>query len=192
MGTSGGVGGGGVSTPAAILSRAAATLGLVAVTMPWHTAQETNNGLNLSSGLMLAQLIRPGAVTVTNLGTALGISGVGSTGVNGMALYDAAGGLIDQTVDMTTHFGTATPVFIEAALTGGPLTLSADTNYYIACLTHFSTTVPKIAGSVISLNLPAIKGNIPSIQIPTQATFPASFNPATVPKNNGTYFLTAS
>lgn len=185
MGTSGGSSGGGSS-----IALSAAALGLKFASMDWMEAT-TSSGLGLSSGVMFAQLIRPGAaVTVTKLGTWLTAGGATSGGVNAMALYTAAGVLIDQTADMTALFSGASPSYIEAAL-GTPRALTADTNYYVACLTHL-TTIPKIAGNVIGTNAPVFLGNYPALTLSAQASFPASFTPSAAASNNGAYFFTGS
>lgn len=170
-------------------SRDAAMLGLQAVTMPWQAAVQGSNGEVLPSGTVVWQLWRPGAVTISNLGTWLTAAGVTSSGVNGMALADAAGNLIDQTVDMTALFS-GTLGYIEAALSGGSRTLS-DVNYYVGVLTHFSGSAPRAAGSTLTGNPPAFKTTPPCVVVTGQGGF-ASFNPNTATKNNGSYFMAAS
>lgn len=167
----------------------AAVLGLVAVTMP-YMAPSATDGFSVAAGTMVAMLWRPGPVTITNLGVWLTVAGSSASGVNGMALYDASGTLIDQTADMSTALAGTAPNWVEAAL-GDAQTLTADTNYYVALLTHFDTA-PKVAGSQISSNAPAFKTTPPSVALTGQTSFPASFNPATATKNNGAYFLGAS
>lgn len=176
--------------PATPVARDAAILGLQAVTMPWTGINAAS--LSLTSGLFIAMLVRPGPVVVTNLGVLMHSAGVTTSGVNAMGLYDASGVLIDNTGDMTSLLAGSAPNYIEAAI-GTPRTLSDNTNYYFCLLTHFSGTVPKVAGSlVMSVNIPSIKGNVPTIAISTQTNLPASFNPATAAKNNGVYLLGAS
>lgn len=166
--------------------------GLQASTMPLYGVNTTNNQLN--SGIFVVALIRPGAITVTNLGCWLTVVGLTSTGVSAMALYSESGTLISQTSDMTSVFS-GTAGFIEAPL-GTPQTLADATNYYIAVLTHFSTG-PRVAGLTITpttpqSNFPSVKGHISTVALSGQSSLPASFTPGTASKNNGFYYFTMS
>lgn len=150
--------------------------------------------LSATSGFALFTLVRPGAVTVTNLGVWVGTAAVTGTGTNAMALYSEAGVLIAQTGDMTTLLtGAASNTYVQAALSGGPRTLSAADNYYLGLLCH-NTTAPKIGGyfQTTSVTVPALNSHYPSIQLSSQASFPASFTPSSATKNNAVYWLAAS
>lgn len=169
-----------------LTSVSAAMLGCVIETVPLYTCS-TIGGISLASGTFLAYLVRPGAVTVTNLGCWVTTAGVTSSGVNGMALYTEAGVLIDQTADMSTAMSSAG--VITAAL-GSPHTLSDSTNYYIAILTHFSGTTPKVANAANGgTTYPSVNGHILSLAINSQTSFPASFTPSSATRNNGNYWL---
>jgi hypothetical protein len=175
---------GGTST--SLTSVSAAMLGCVIETVPLYTCTVIG-GISLTSGTFLAYLVRPGAVTVTNLGCWVTGAGVSSSGVNGMALYTDAGVLIDQTADMSAAMA-ATGV-ISAAL-GSPHTLSDSTNYYLAILTHFSGTTPKVANAVNGgTTYPSVNGHILSLALSSQTSFPASFTPSSATRNNGNYWL---
>lgn len=158
--------------------------------MPWTGSTIATPGLSVPSGTALFVLIQPGAVSIVNMGAILFGAGVTPTGYNGLGLYNASGNLIDKTADMSSLFASTPPAFIEGVLSQA-CNLTADTNYYFAVLTHF-TTVPRIGGAQITNNFPSIKGNFASLAIAGQATFPNSFNPATAAKNNGAYFLSGS
>lgn len=181
------------ATPAAIGDRDAAVLGLVAVTIPYTVCNAAATALALANGTMVMQLWRPGAVPIANLGTWLTRAGVTNAGYSGLALYDASGNLIDKTVDMSTLFDDAPPTYIEAALQGGTYQAAADTSYYVAMVAQFSGTTPCVAGvAPTGGNVPAIKGNYPSLLRTGTTSFPSSFTPSSATKNNGSYFMAAS
>lgn len=149
----------------------------------------TKDAFNLGAGTMVAVLIRPGAITATNLGTWLTQAGSTTSLTNRLALYTAAGVFIAQTADMTAAFSGSTG-YIQAALTASQ-NLAANTNYYLCALTNFGS-VPKIAGANANTNLPPVLGHYPSVFITGQDTFPASFTPASATANSGLYWLTIS
>lgn len=149
----------------------------------------TKDSFSLGSGTMVAVLVRPGAITATNLGTWLTQSGSGASLTNKMALYTAAGVLIDQTATMAALFA-GSAVYIQAAL-GTPRALAANTNYYLCALTNMSGA-PKVAGANANTNIVSVLGNYPSVFITGQDTFPASFTPSSATANSGLYWFTIS
>lgn len=179
-------------TPDKFVPYHAAALGLVYASYDLLVAGQ--DSLNLGSGVMIIQLARPGKVPLTNLGAWLTGLGVTSSGVARFGLYTVAGVKIDQTADVNTLFSGAVG-HIEAAL-GATQQLVADTNYYVAVLTHFSGTAPKIAGQLTAggggLNVPTVKGNRPALFLTGQTDLPVSFDPSTASVNSGSYWLTGS
>ncbi|HEX7963141.1 MAG TPA: hypothetical protein VF466_00975, partial [Candidatus Saccharimonadales bacterium] len=168
-----------------LTSFTAPMLGFKLESLPLYAAATQQNA---AAGTMLAILVRPGAITISSLGLWVITAGVTSSGVNGMALYSADGQtLIDQTGDMTAAFGGTG--FISGNLSSSH-TLADSTNYYLAVLTHFSGTIPRIGSSAtFAGNIPAINGNIPSLFLTSQASFPSSFTPGSASKNSAIYWM---
>lgn len=169
----------------------AAKLGLVAEPFPVETVN--NVGLGLTSGFLILALIRPGPVTVNNLGLWLGGQGSGSSGVNSMALFSESGVQLAVTGDMTSALASAANagLYVEAAV-GTPYTTADATDYYIGVLCQMSSN-PTIAGSYSGgLHIPTIKGHRPAIVVGSQASMPASFNVSTATTASAGYWLVAS
>ena len=169
---------------------AGSATGVLAEMLPAHQCA-TSGGSPLSAAVLILNLIRPtGPITVTNLGIWLTLAGVTASGANGLALYTEAGVLIDQTADLSTAFATAG--FLEAPLSLGTYQTTANTNYYIGVLAHFSGTTPKAATAVAGQTIPVIKGHYLSLTKSATATFPASFTPSGLSISTAAYYVTMS
>lgn len=167
-------------------------LGLVAAPFPEEMINNTT--INLTNGFFIAALVRPIGGLVTNLGLFITTASITPTGVNGMGLYSSAGVLLGQTGDLSSTWSGATPgTYVEAPISGGPVSVSTGSNYYIAALGH-NTTPPGIgvffAGAGVSY--PAVKGNVPVIADSGHATMPASFTPASAGVGMAGYWFVAS
>jgi len=161
---------------------------------PFPIEMINNTTITLTNGFLIAALVRPITGRLTNLGAFITSASITPTGVNGMALYSGAGVLLGQTADLSSTWAAATPgTYVEAAISGGPISVSTSSNYYIAALGH-NTTPPGIgvffAGAGVSY--PAVKGNTPVIADSGHATVPASFNPATAGVGTAGYWFVAS
>ncbi|NUQ98359.1 MAG: hypothetical protein HOY79_18010, partial [Streptomyces sp.] len=123
----------------------AAKLGLVAEPFPVDAV--TDIGLGLTSGFLILALVRPGPVTISNLGCWLGTAGSGSTGVSSMGLFSEAGVQLAVTGDMTTALTSSANngAYVEAAV-GTPYTTAEGAGYYIGILCQMSSN-PLIGGS---------------------------------------------
>jgi hypothetical protein len=151
-----------------------------------------SGGNTLTSGFHICNLIRPdGPITLSQLGIWLTLAGVTASGYNGLALYTEAGVLIDQTPDMSVAFaGTGYIPSNMSTLTN--YVTSANTNYYLSVLSHFSGTVPKAAGKLAGQNIPPINGHYFSVSKSGVATFPANFTPSSYSTSSGSYFMGVS
>lgn len=165
----------------------AAALGLVAQTLQ---ITQTSTTFTLGAGVCVFVLVHIPNVSVSTLGAWLTISGVTATGVCGMALYTAAGALIDQTTSMASSLAGSGNTWVSAPLSGGARSLSAG-SYYIAFLSNMSTG-PQLGGVNAYNTLPSVNGYHPSVYLTGQSSFPASFNPATATANSGCYYMTVS
>lgn len=167
-------------------------LGLVAAPFPIEMLNNTT--INLTNGFLIAALVRPIAGQITNLGLMVTTASITPTGVNVMALYSGAGVLLGQTGDLSSTWSGATPgTYVEAAISGGPVSVSGSSDYYIAALGH-NTTPPGIgvffAGAGVAY--PSVKGNVPVIADSGHATLPASFTPASAGVGTAGYWFVAS
>ena len=149
----------------------------------------TSGGSQLTAGVLILNLIRPGPILVTNLAIWITLAGVTANGANGLALYDELGNLIDQTADMSTQF--AALGLAEAPL-GTTHQLAANTNYYIGVLTHFSGTTPRAGSSLAGLTIPVMRGHYLSLTKSSTASFPASFTPSTYTTSTAAYAMQMS
>jgi hypothetical protein len=162
--------------------------GALAEVLPVY-ACGVSGGSPLTAGVLILNLIRPvGPITVTNLGIWLTLAGVTSSGANGLALYTEAGTLIDQTADLSTAFAAGTG-YTEAPLSGGTQNLSANTNYYVAVLSHFSGTTPKAAAAVAGQVIPVVKSHYPSLTKSAMSAFPSSFTPSSYATATAAYYM---
>lgn len=169
------------SSVGAGLTAGAAKYGLSILTCEPEAAQQT---FGLAAGVFVANLVRATKTeTLTTLGILLHTAGVTASGANGLALYTEAGVLINQTTDMSTEMASSG---WQAALStdGLGFAVVADTNYYLAALTHYSGTapVPRSAGPP-GFDLLPVNGHRPSLFLNAQATFPASFTPGSANLN---------
>ena len=168
------------------------TLGLVAQTFPIQAINHVDLGASL--GYLICALIRPGALTITNLGLWLGTAGVTPNGVNQMGLYDASGTQLAVTGDMSTALSSAgnSGTYVEAPLTAA-YAAAYNTDYYVALLCHMGTN-PLIGGVLIGggVPLPTVKGHRPSVEVSGQASLPASFNVSTAIAAPAAYWFAAS
>lgn len=160
---------------------------LAEILPPWSCT--TSGGSQLTTGVLILNLIRPGPILVTNLAIWLTLAGITASGVNGLALYDESATLIDQTGDMSAAF--ATLALAEAPL-GTPRQLAANTNYYIGVLAHFSGTTPKAGSSIAGLTIPVMRGHYLSLTKSSVASFPASFTPSTYTTSTAAYAMQMS
>lgn len=151
-----------------------------------------SGGNTLTSGFHICNLIRPdGPITLSQLGIWLTLAGVTASGYNGLALYTEAGQLLDQTPDMSVAF-TGTGYLPSNMSTLTNYVTSANTNYYLSVLSHFSGTVPKAAGKLAGQNIPPINGHYFSVSKSGVATFPANFTPSSYSTSSGSYFMGVS
>lgn len=169
-----------------------AKLGLAA--QPFPVEAINNDNLGLTSMFLVLALIRPGPVTISNLGLWLGTAGSGSTGSNSMALFSESGIQLAATGDMTAALTNAANngTYVEAALTSA-YTAADATNYYVGVLCQM-TTDPKIAGSFSGsgLHIPTIKGHRAAIVVSGQSSMPASFSVSGATTAGAAYWLVAS
>jgi hypothetical protein len=146
--------------------------------------------ISISAGtLILNRVWVPSAMALTHLGTWIRAAGVTTSGVNGMAVYSAAGSLLEQTVSMDTQFALVDQ-YVEAALLT-TVNLTANTSVYLAILTHFSGSNPSVSGKVVGTNLWPMNGFRPSVFVAGQATFPASVTIGSATVNDAAYCLFA-
>jgi len=170
---------------AAQLDHKAAIFGLKLATLgPYEMG---GSPLGLSPGtLITCRVWVPSAMTLTKLGTWMQAAGITSSGVNGMAIYDAAGNLLDQTGDMSTQLASANQ-YVEGTL-GGSVNLTANTSVHLAILAHFSGGNPTISGKAITgTNFVAINGVRPSVYLTGQASFPSTIDYASAIINDAAY-----
>lgn len=148
-------------------------------------------GNSIPAQLMLAILVRAiKAETINKLGTWIKTAGVtAGAGVNGLAIYSAAGVLLGQTGDMTAAFQVANS-FQEGTIAGGQAVV-ANTDYYLCFLANFTGTAVVVPGTNVTANVPSIRSNFVTLTLAAQASFPASFTPSALTLNNGTFFLSA-
>lgn len=183
------------------VTAAAAVANLGAVASGWCdmlglgllTAPPVESGFTVSvtAGNLVCCLVNcPKSITVSTLGVQVTAAGVTGSGTNAIALFTEAGVLIDQTGDMTTAFSSIG--FMEGAM-GSSHSLTAGTNYYLALLTHFSGTVPKVAatGTASTANIPLLNGHYIALFKSLQATVPGSFTPSSYTLNTGQYIMYA-
>jgi hypothetical protein len=161
---------------------------------PFPIEMINNTTITLTNGFFIAALVRPISGLITNLGAFITSASITPTGVNGMGLYSGAGVLLGQTGDLSSTWSGATPgTYVEAPISGGPVSVSTSADYYVAALGH-NTTPPGIgvffAGAGVSY--PAVKGNVPVIADSGHATMPTSFNPATAGVGTAGYWFVAS
>lgn len=175
-------------TPPAGLVNEATMLGLAIEPLSVFGCAAANA---LTAQVLVAQLgVAIASVPANKLG--IWIKGAGVTpgaGINGLAIYSAAGLLLGQTGDMTAAFQVANSY--QEGTVGTPPALSAGTKYYVCALANFTGTAPTIPGTVTTANIPSIRGNLPALSLTAQAAFPASFNPGALALNNGGFYLTA-
>jgi hypothetical protein len=179
------MGNSGVST--ATISEAK-SLGLAIEPVSWTACVST---ISRAAQAFAAELgVAAQSAVVNKLGVWIqAAGGTPGAGVNGLAIYSAAGVLLAQTGDMTAGFETANS-YQEGTL-GSSVQVVAGTKYYLAMLTNLTSPLPFVAGVLFQGAMPAVRGNNPSVFITGQASFPASFNPATATPNSGAFFLTA-
>lgn len=170
----------------------AAKLGLTAEPFPVEAVSDV--GLGLTSGFLILALVRPGPVTISNLGVWLGTAGSGPTGVSSMALFSEAGAQLAVTGDMTTALSSSgnNGTYVEAAV-GTPYTAVDGASYYIGILCQMSSN-PLIAGtfSGSGLHIPTIKGHRAAIVVGSQSSMPASFSVSGASMAAAAYWLVAS
>jgi hypothetical protein len=173
---------------------AAAKLGLAAA--PFPIEMLNNVTVALTGGFLICALVRPIKSLVTNLGLILTAASITPNGVNAMGLYDEASGLLlGRTGDLSTAWSTAgnDGLYVEAAITGGPLAVSTSKNYYVAALSH-NVTDPEIAVFFAGAGVayPSVKGHKPVLAISGQADLPASITPASAAVGNAGYWMAGS
>lgn len=154
-----------------------ARLGLAAQSMQPEMVNNVN--LGATSGVVIYELVRPVASSITRLGLWLGAAGATATGVSQMGVYSEAGLQLVTTADMTTALTSAgnNGKTVEGLLNGGAFSWSTSLNYYIALLCLL-TSQPTIAGQNSGQQIPAINGHIPVANQTSQSALPASFTPA--------------
>lgn len=170
----------------------AAKLDLAAEPFPVEAVSDV--GLGLTSGFLILALVRPGPVTISNLGLWLGTAGATPTGASSMALFSEAGAQLAVTGDMTTALsgGANNGTYVEAAV-GTPYTAVDGASYYIGILCQMSSN-PLIAGtfSGSGLHIPTIKGHRAGIVVGGLSSMPASFTVSAATSAAAGYWLVAS
>src|SRR5258708_18217266 len=123
----------------------ASKLSLQAV--PFPIEMINNITLALSPGFLICALVRPNGGQITNLGLMLGTAGITPNGVNNMGLFDSSGNQLGLTGDLSTSWSTGgnNGLYLESAITGGPIGVSSAADYYITVLSHM-VTPPNIGG----------------------------------------------
>lgn len=171
----------------------AAKLGLVAEPFPIEAVSDI--GLGLTAGFLILALVRPGPVTINNLGLWLGTAGSGVAGVSSMALFSEAGNQLAVTGDMSAALTNAANngTYVEAAV-GTPYAASDATSYYVGVLCQMSSGDPKIGGTFAGsgLHTPIIKGHRPAIVVGGQSSMPLSFSVSGASSAAAGYWLVAS
>lgn len=160
--------------------------GLAMWTTPIYSANLTYGP---SAQTFVAVLVRASlSATITKLGTWITTAGSGpGAGVNGMALYAESGSRLAVTGDMTAAFQTVD--YVEGTLTSS-YDIVANTNYYLAYLTNFSTA-PVLPTNGSPGAYPVIRGHVASPVLFSQTSFPVSFTPSSATPGNLPIFLTA-
>lgn len=153
-----------------------ARLGLAAQTM--QPEMVNNSNLGATSGVVIYELVRPVASSITRLGLWLGAAGATPTGVSQMGVYSEAGVQLATTADMTAVLTSAgnNGKAVEG-LINSTFSWSTSLSYYIALLCLL-TTQPTIAGQNSGQQIPAINGHICNANQTGQAALPATFTPA--------------
>lgn len=148
-------------------------------------------GNNIPAQLLLALLVRAiKSETINKLGCWIKTAGVtAGAGINGLAIYSAAGVLLGQTGDMTAAFQVANS-YQEGTIAGGQAVV-ANTDYYLCFLANFTGTQVVVPGTTDTANVPSIRSNFATLTLAAQASFPASFTPSSLALNNGTFCLGA-
>lgn len=171
----------------------AAKLGLAAEPFPVEAVSDI--GLGLTSGFLILALVRPGPVTISNLGLWLGTAGSGVAGVSSMALFSESGNQLAVTGDMSAALTNAANngTYVEAAV-GTPYVAADATSYYIGVLCQMSSGDPKIGGTFAGsgLHIPTIKGHRAGIVVSSQSSMPASFSVSGASSAAAGYWLVAS
>lgn len=171
----------------------AAKLGLVAEPFPIEAVSDI--GLGLTAGFLILALVRPGPVTISNLGLWLGTAGSGVAGVSSMALFSETGNQLAVTGDMSAALTNAANngTYVEAAV-GTPYAASDATSYYIGVLCQMFSGDPKIGGTFAGsgLHTPTIKGHRPAIVVGGQSSMPLSFSVSGASSAAAGYWLVAS
>lgn len=163
----------------------AAIFGLRAVVMPQYAVTDV---LTLGAGTLV--LVRVPVLEDddwSTVGTWVRGAGITATGVNGMALYDSAGNLLQKTGAMDTQFATADS-HQEGALAAS-VPVVGGTAVYVGMLAHF-TTSPTVRGRDTTTNMVAVNGVRQSVFLTGQADFPAAVNIGTANLNSGVYYMT--
>jgi hypothetical protein len=112
--------------------------------------------------------------SITTLGVWINTGGVTpGAGVNRLAIYSAAGALLQQTGDMTSAFESIQ--FAEGAITSQAVV--AGTDYYLAVLSSFTGTQPVFGRASTNFAIPVLNGIYTDGSIASQATVPASIAP---------------
>lgn len=164
-----------------------AALGLTALTTEPYACSATQVITGQSVYWVLVTAVQ--TATVTTMGTWVQTAGVtAGTGVNEMAVYSAAGTLLQATGDASAAFGSTG--IREAALSAS-LALIAGTSYYLALTANFTGTALVIYCQASSVAIPSINSNFVSLSDSGHATMPASFTPSGVSLNKSALFLYA-
>lgn len=177
-----------------LLDRHARMCSLAAETFP---AENINHlDLGLSSGFLIAGLVRPGLGPITNVGTILGAHGITPSGVNVFVLFDEAGNQLAVTADLSAALSNPANdnTFVEFPLTA-PYTNTTETAaFYAGALCHMSGGDPKIGGifNGSGLQLPMVKGHRLQLALGGQSTVPSSFSPAGAGSAAAAYYFTLS
>ena len=142
--------------------------------------------------LLLTLATATQTVTLTQMAVWIGAAGAGpDTGVNGLAIYSAAGALLGRTADMTSDFELDNNYAQEDLTAGVPVV--AGTNYYLAYLHNFTGTPPAVPGFVPPPGaVPAINGHVLHGYVSDQDSFPASFDPSALLDGEHWYWVTGS
>jgi hypothetical protein len=177
-------GGGGAASSGS--DPAAAMLGLKLLAAPYGGGSAL---AVLNAGVLVLVLVRSlAAQSITRLGIHVQAAANTPTGVNGLALYTEPGVLVDQTSSMDTQFQATG--WQDAAL-GASQAIAANTNYYLAALTHFGSAPQVAAFLSVSVDDHPVNGHYISVFNTGVASFPASLTPSALSINSGLYVMGA-
>lgn len=163
-----------------------AGLGLAMLSNPPQLCPNQANCTDKQQFCVLVTCVQ--SVTLSHIGCYLQQAGITpGTGINGMAIYAEAGGAaLATSSDMTVAMESTG--YVEGTLS---LAVTAGTNYYIALLTSFSGTIPKV--NAVQTTLAAVtlfNGHYIGGTLAAQSSF-GSLTPSGLSASNDTWCMWA-